>query len=181
MTTSRIEADEDKETIMTTSRMHAKRKSTPKGRGGSSGGSNPRNDGRITEEQHDDAMRVLRAEYYQGVRGIARSVAARIKEGEEPGDVIHEEVDGSYWVIYTHANFQVLMCSDHHDAYSEDFGEPPVEGDSINWAALAYATMARDVNEQVDAESSNIEEAPRRRAHSTREARPGSRAARRGR
>ena len=30
---------------------------TPKGRGGQSGGSNPRNDGRITEEQHDDENR----------------------------------------------------------------------------------------------------------------------------
>jgi hypothetical protein len=129
--------------------VNAKRRSPSKGKGGSSGGGNPRNDGRITEEQHDDAMRVLRAEYWQGVRGIAQSVADRVKEGEEESDVIHEEVDGSYWVIYTHANFQVLMCSDHHDAYSEDFGEPPVTGDTVNWAALAYAALARDVSEQV--------------------------------
>jgi len=162
--------------------MAPKKRSAPaKGRGGSSGGANPRNDGRITEAQHDDAMRVLRAEYYQGVRSLAQEVAKRVKDdGEDQNDVIHEVVDGSYWVIYTHANFQVLMCSDHHDAYSEEFGEPAVSGDSINWAALAYATMARDVSDQVGAESGDLDEAPRRGPHSpTRGLRSGPRPQRR--
>jgi hypothetical protein len=155
--------------------MNAKRRSAPKGRGGSSGGANPKNDGRITEEQHDEAMRVLRAEYYQSVRGIAATLAERVKDGEITDrdgfeQAIHESVDGSYWVIYTHANFQVLLCSDNHDAYSEEYGEPPVQGDSINWAALAFAAMERDVRQQIDAEGiepdwDNLEEArPRRGA-----------------
>jgi len=160
---------------MATRIMHARRRGTPKGRGGSSGVANPRNDGRITEEQHDDAMRVLRAEYYQGVRGIAETVREHIAEGMDEGDALHQAVDGSYWVIYTHANFQVLMCSDHHDAYSEDYGQAPVEGDTINWAALAYATLARDVNDQVAAESSDLEETRRRPRRSVEEARrPGA-------
>lgn len=138
----------------------ATRRSAPKGRGGPA---NPRNDGRITEEQHDDAMRVLRAEYYQGVRGIAEAVREHIAEGMDEGDALHQEVDGSYWVIYTHANFQVLLCSDHHDAYSEDFGQAPVDGDSINWAALAYAAMMRDVSDQIS--RSTVDEARRRPAH----------------
>jgi len=134
--------------------MAPKKRSAPaKGRGGSSGGANPRNDGRITEAQHDE------------------EVAKRVKDdGEDQNDALHEVVDGSYWVIYTHANFQVLMCSDHHDAYSEEFGEPAVSGDSINWAALAYAAMARDVSDQVGAESGDLDEAPRHRGpHSARE------------
>ena len=138
-------------------------KGKPKGSGGQSGGGNPRNDGRITEQQHDEAMRVLRAEYYQGVRGISQDIADRVKDGEisSQGDLqqaVEESVDGSHWVIYTHANFQVLMCSDHHDAYSEDFGQPPVEGDDIKWAALAYAAMMRDVQEQMSAEGVEINE-----------------------
>jgi len=145
---------------MVPNRMSARR-STPKGRGGSSGGANPRNDGRITEEQHDDAMRVLRAEYYQSVRGLAEEVAERVKTGEDESDAMHELVDGSYWVIYTHANFQVLMCSDHHDAYSEEYGSAPVEGADINWAGLAYATLARDVSDQVQA-GGTVNEARRR-------------------
>jgi hypothetical protein len=135
-------------------------------------GTDPRNDGRITEQQHDDAMRVLRAEYYQDVRGIAEELVNRVKDGEitdQDGfeQAIHESVDGSYWVIYTHANFQVLMCSDNHDAYMEDFSSVPAEGDSLNWAALAFAAMERDVRQQIDAEGiepdwSSLEEARRR-------------------
>ncbi len=141
--------------------MMAKRKTAKPTRSGSSGGGNPRNGGRTSEEQHDDAMRVLNAEYYEGVRGLAQEVKNLVEnEGMDEGDALHQVVDGSYWVIYTHANFQVLMCSSNHDAYSEDFGEPPVSGSDINWAALAYAAMARDVSERLNA--GDLEEAPRR-------------------
>jgi hypothetical protein len=149
----------------TMAHMNAKRRSAPKGRGGSSGGGNPRNDGRIT---HDEAMRVLRAEYYQGVRGIVQELAERLKEGDidDWHDAIHQAVGGSYWVIYTHANFQVLLCSDNHDAYMEDMGQVPAEGDSLNWAALAFGALYRDVQQQLEAEGvgpdGELEEAPHR-------------------
>jgi hypothetical protein len=138
--------------------MMAKRKTAPKKspapktRGGGSGFGNPNNDPRATsEEQHNNAMRVLRKEYYDGVRGLAQQVAERVGEGADENDALHEVVDGSYWVVYTHANFQVLMCSDHHDAYTDDYGEPAIAGTAIDWAALAYAAMGRDVSEQVQA------------------------------
>jgi len=124
----------------------------------------------ITEEQHDDAMRVLRAEYYQGVRGISQELAERVANGEiteRDGleQALNESIDSSYWVIYTHANFQVLLCTDHHDEYSEQYGEPPVTGNDINWAVLAYAALERDVRDQMDAEGvgADLEEARRRR------------------
>jgi hypothetical protein len=134
--------------------MATRRRTTPKG---------PRNDGRITEEQHDDAMRVLRAEYYQGVRGITQELADRIKDGEikdQEGldQALNETIDGSYWVIYTHANFQVILCTDHHDEYMEQTGEAPVSDGSINWAALAYYAMMRDVQDQMSAEGVEINE-----------------------
>ena len=143
--------------------MATRRRATPKGTGGQSGFGNPRNDGRITEEQHDEAMRVLRAEYYQGVRGISQDLADRVKDGElntrdALEQAVHEAVDGSYWVIYTHANFQVLICSDHHDEYTEVTGEPPVDNGSINWSALAYYAMMRDVQDQMSAEGVEINE-----------------------
>ena len=146
----------------------ATRKKVSKGRGGSSGSANPRNDREATEKQHDDAMRVLRAEYYGGVRSLTQELARAIKDGEITDEEsmqewVHQSVDGSYWVIYTHANFQVLMCSDNHDAYSEDFGDPPIEqnpphGSTINWAALAFAAMKRDVEQQIDAEGVAVPE-----------------------
>lgn len=139
------------------------RKPTKPARGGSSGGANPRNDGEITEQQHDEAMRVLRAEYYRGVRSIAHEIRDRIKDGEiqNQDDLethLNQSIDGSYWVIYTHANFQVLICSDHHDEYTEQFGEPPVRDNEIQWNSLAFAAMERDVRDQMDAEGIGIEE-----------------------
>lgn len=145
--------------------MATRKRSTPKGRGGSSGGGNPRNSREDTEKSHDDAMRVLRAEYYQGVLNLAQEVNNLVKnEGMEEGDALHQVVDGSYWVIYTHANFQVLMCTDHHDAYMEDFGDVPTEGrDGLNWAALAFAAMSRDVSERIGAGDLEESRRPSRR------------------
>lgn len=146
--------------------------------GGSSGFANPNRE-KSSEELHEDAMRVLNKEYWEGVRGLAEEVTRLVKdEGMEEGDALHQVVDGSYWVIYTHANFQVLMCSTNHDAYTEDFGDIPGNGrDGINWAALAYAALAQDVNSQVAGIGDDLEEAPHRMRTST----VGSRAARRGR
>jgi hypothetical protein len=128
-------------------------------RRGSMGGGKSRE---VTEEQHDEAMRVLRAEYYQGVRGVSAELAERIKDGEitERGGLdqaLSEAMDGSYWVIYTHANFQVLLCTDHHDEYMEQMGEAPVADGSVSWAALAYFAMERDVRDQMDAEGVGAE------------------------
>ena len=110
-------------------------------------------------------MRTLRAEYFQSVKSHAEEVTNLVKnEGMDLGDALHQVVHGSYWVIYTHANFQVLMCSDHYDAYSEEFGEPAILDSDINWAALAYAAMERDVSEEVgEIEPGEVEEAPRHR------------------
>jgi len=143
--------------------MATRKRTTKPTKGGSSGFANPRHE-RSQEEQHDDAMRFLRREYYNAVLSLAQEVNNLVKdEGMDESDAIHQVVDGSYWVIYTHANFQVLMCSDHHDAYMEDFGDVPTEGrDGLNWAALAYAAMARDVSERIGA--GDLEEAPRHRA-----------------
>lgn len=153
-----------------------RRQGTPKGRGGSSGFGNPQHE-KSAEEQHDDAMRVLNREYWEGVRGLAREVAERVRdEGGDQSDILHEVVDGSYWVIYTHANFQVLMCSSNHDAYTEEFGDIPGSGrDGINWAALAYAALAQDVAEQVAAEAGDLEEARRPRRGPPAPVRPRAR------
>lgn len=117
----------------------------------------------ITEKDHDKAVSVLRAEYYQAVRDIVEEMMGEIKNGnindrEGLEEHVNQSVDGSYWVIYTHANFQVIFVSDNHDAYMEDFGEAPVEGSDINWAALAYSAMMRDVHELMEAYDNEIED-----------------------
>lgn len=187
------EQDHDAHRAYEEQNIMASRRKTSKGRGGSSGGANPRNSREISEQQHEEAMRILRAEYFQGVRSIVGELQSAIKDGEitsedELNDRVHQNVDGSYWVIYTHANFQVLMCSDNHDAYSEEYGEAPVEGSDIKWAALAFAAMERDVRDLMGAEGihvgdqgvvypHDVDEAPRGRMRETR----GPRGLRRGR
>ena len=132
------------------------------------------------ERAHDDAMRVLRAEYYGGVRGITEDLKARVASGEIASedalnDAVHQEVDGSYWVIYTHANFQVLLCSDHHDASFEEYGEVPLATDgNVNWAALAFAALERDVRDQMDAEDVRVVEERRRVREYPARAKPGN-------
>lgn len=117
----------------------------------------------ITEEDHEAALRILRAEYYRSVRSIVEERAEFVKEQEAEGkeaediaealnDRVSQAVDGSQWVTYTYLNFQVLLCSDHHDAYTEAMGEAPVENGDINWAKIAYMAMEEDVRDLMDAE-----------------------------
>ena len=139
-----------------------------KGKSGSSGGGHSKE---ITEKQHDEAMNVLRAEYYTGVRSIAADIDnQKFTSQDDYEQAIHEAVDGSYWVIYTHANFQVLLCSDNHDAYSEEYGEPPVAGSDIDWAALAFAALDKDVRQTVSEPS--FDEVGAREVHARKGARP---------
>lgn len=107
------------------------------------------------EREHDEAVRVLRAEYYQDVRDMVGNAMEEIRAGnitdrEGFDEHINQSVDDSYWVIYTHANKQVIFVSDNDDAYVDEFGEAPVEGGDINWAAMAFAAMQRDVYDAVD-------------------------------
>jgi len=89
-------------------------------------------------------------EYREGVNTIAEEIAEGMRKGEitDQGDAVHERVDSDSWVIYTGHNFDVLRHCSNSDAYTDDFGEvPTVGGGGINWAALAYAALAQDVND----------------------------------
>jgi len=106
-----------------------------------------------TDEQVETALRVLRAEYWTSVRAMALDIVARVKSGEVKrdavSDAIHEDCDGSYWVIYTRANQRAVLCSDHdwtEDA--ADFGED----DKATDAQRAFFCLRADVSAQVEAE-----------------------------
>lgn len=107
---------------------------------------------RISESDVDAAFRVIKADYYQDVRDIGDDLKERIKSGEitdsdELQERLGEDVDGSARVIYTIQNKLGLIASDNEDAYVEEFGEVPMEGDNINWAAMMAVAMQRDVTE----------------------------------
>ena len=112
-----------------------------------------------SDSQVDDALRVLRAEYWSSIRSCAKGLADEIRKGDlSPEDVedrLHEDADGSYWTIYTHANYRAIMCSDH-DPWDDvrDSGEP-LTAEMANGqpcAILAYYCVRHDTREQLEVE-----------------------------
>jgi hypothetical protein len=107
---------------------------------------------------HDDAMRVLRAEYFDTVRGIVEDLQRAIKDKEissedEAQDWLHETIDGHHDVIYTYAAQQVVLHSDHSGAYVEEYGtDGIVANGDINWSVLAYAALLADVRDAIGSE-----------------------------
>jgi hypothetical protein len=94
------------------------------------------------------ALEPIRKEYWDDVCAIAREVVAHSRG--EMDDAICESVDGSWWITYTYAACAALMVSDNADAYLDDMETEDAFTDGvINWSALAFAAMRRDVTEQV--------------------------------
>ncbi len=108
-----------------------------------------------TEQQVNEARAVLRADYYFSVRELAKSLAAEIKAGEFDSreaffDRIHEECDGSYWVIYTHAAWQCLYVSDNDSAHEDVGAELSGEG-SMRVSQQAFYALQQDLFESFTA------------------------------
>jgi hypothetical protein len=90
------------------------------------------------------------SEYREEVNTIAEDIAERMRSGEvtDQSDAVHEACDSHSWVIYTHYNFAILLHCSNHDAYTEEYGEAPTDSSgNLNWAVLAYAALAEDVND----------------------------------
>lgn len=109
-----------------------------------------------SDEQVDDAKRVLRADYYTSIRAHAEGVVAAIRGGElrdtdAVTDRIHQTADGSYWAISTHANYHALLASDH-DPWEdvEDAGGELNPKDAASM--LAYYCVRHDLIETVERE-----------------------------
>jgi hypothetical protein len=85
-------------------------------------------------------------EYHQEIESLAKEAAARIKAGDDQGDVVHELVDGHQWVIYTSHNYEVMSQSptDPWEASDEVFGTPPTSA-----AVAAFLCMEADLNDRL--------------------------------
>ena len=108
---------------------------------------------RITDEQEIDALRVLRASYWESVRDIAQDIAGEPDlSADDVSDRVAESVDGSQWIIYTWRARLVCSLSDHADAYEEyGFGFMR-DADDLEEAITraAYLAMHDDVREVFD-------------------------------
>ncbi len=90
------------------------------------------------------------AEYWASVESIAKEAKEAEKRGEDPHDFIHESVDGSHYVIYTHANLTCLQASRNESAAFDAEGSGALDGcDSYGtvMARLAYWALRQDVDE----------------------------------
>jgi hypothetical protein len=110
-----------------------------------------------SDDQVDEAMRVLRAEYWHSIRSNAKGLADEIRKGdlapEDVNDRLHEDADGSYWTIYTRANYRAIMCSDESPfALAEDAGVSCDPSDVETLSRLAYLVVKHDTREQLEAE-----------------------------
>jgi hypothetical protein len=103
-----------------------------------------------TETEVNDALAVLRRDYYADVRGLADAWreardwhrANRPCEPFDANEALANVVEGSQRVIYTYQARIGLLCTDNADAYEEATGEKPPSPE----VAIFYALEA-DVNE----------------------------------
>jgi|SRR5882724_1354884 len=102
---------------------------------------------KITDEDLDAAVRIIRQHYYQEVRSYADDLLRAVKDGEitdeeQLTERLDQEVDGSARVIYTFKSKLGLLASDNDDAYEDEMGEPP------NDVAVQMAfAMRQDIRE----------------------------------
>ena len=71
---------------------------------------------------------------------------------ERFNDRLHENVDGSYWVIYTHAALQAVLASDRWEAIWEEDMEESLntsDGSSL-FTSMAYFAVSADVRETAE-------------------------------
>ncbi len=114
----------------------------------------------VTEEDVKAAVSILSMDYYNDCRSVAQDLAQRMKAGEieEFGDALHEAVDSTQRITYTFQAKCGLLVSDNADAYTEEFGEPPIEHGDIKWEALAFAAMEKDVIKELDVRKVNVDD-----------------------
>lgn len=108
------------------------------------------NEQRITVAQ---AEGILRAEYWDDVRGMAEDARQAVKDGdvndtEELENWLNESIDGYGRVIYTARAMDGLRWSDNDEAYfdeglycEEDFR------DGIPWSKLMFCALMADVRD----------------------------------
>lgn len=114
------------------------------------------------ESTVQDAVSVIRRDYYDDVKGVADNIMERLKEeyesdvrGEQLREVLiesmHETIDAQGRVMYTFQAKLGLLVTDNAGTYLEEYGaEGALLGDDINWSALMFAAMERDVYEELD-------------------------------
>jgi uncharacterized protein YheU (UPF0270 family) len=108
---------------------------------------------RPTEQQIDEAKRILRADYWHDIDDIIDDLMSEIKVKEVTDydaaiEYLDQSIDGHQRCIYTGQAMDTLLWSDNHNAHLDDFGPDYVaDTDGIKWEAMAYSALRADVLE----------------------------------
>jgi hypothetical protein len=85
-------------------------------------------------------------EYWETVDTIAEDAKDNAEEyGSDVYDNVNESVDGSYWIIYTHAQLKVLQYTDNKDAINDVYGDTLEGSADTIITQIAYFAMVQDV------------------------------------
>ncbi len=101
----------------------------------------------------EQAERIERRQYYDYVKDMAKEALEEHPDDEDAQeDQLHQSVDGSGYVIYTHKNLKVIRFTEHGDAlWEEGMGDemekPESEGDVLQ--KLAYWDMLADARDEL--------------------------------
>jgi hypothetical protein len=118
-------------------------------------------DGTTGDVVQDVADRLTRRAYFGMIQTTATEIddeaRKRLRNGDTADDVrewederINEEADGSWWTIYTHANFRALFASDNWAAAQEEGLTDGVGDDASKlFAVMTYCAIAADLREYV--------------------------------
>ena len=110
----------------------------------------------------DNAVSIIRKDYYDDVKGVAQELIDETKTDYKEGtrgeelrenllERIHEIIDSQQRVMYTFQAQLGMLVSENSGAYIEEYGiENATMEDDLNWSALMFAAMERDVMEELD-------------------------------
>ena len=110
---------------------------------------------RTTDEQEQDAIRVLRQSYYQTVRACADDIISEAEkldadEREEYiNDAADEYADGNEWVIYTWRARLVRSLSDNAEAVDDHLSLDEGEDLDKELTFAAYCALRADILDTV--------------------------------
>lgn len=109
-----------------------------------------------TEKQVEEAVWVLRAEYYSEVRNTAWDLMERVQNGEIGSaegfsEALDETVDGDRQVFITWEARKGLLSSDNQDAYFEELGETLECEGSVPYEKLMYYAYRADIAQFISA------------------------------
>lgn len=116
---------------------------------------------------YDEAWRVIERDYWDDVRSVVDECKRAVRDGEvtddsELSDHLHQAIDNTQRVIYTHQARVGLCCTENPEAYEDEMGEkPPTVEAAMFMAMMADARRSLEdfdtIKAELESESENAD------------------------